>query len=84
MPYCVAGAPLQFVPLDTDGKCPQGAALVLSQAEYEAVTLQPTLNEIFKIPPQEDLATAFAGGFFPPLTLALIAWGVGAVVRFFR
>lgn len=80
--YCVTGSPLVFVAIDpATGKCPAGSAVLLSPAEYDAVSIAPTLNEVFKMPAASDLGKAWAAGFILPCTLSLIAWCVASLVK---
>lgn len=82
--YCATGTPLQFVTFDASGKCPTGSAVLMSQAEYDAVTVASTLNEVFKLPAAEELRAAFAAGFIIPATLSLVAWSCASLVNFWR
>jgi len=81
---CASGSPLVFVPFDSTGKCPDGSAVLMTQAEYDAISIAPTLNSIFKLPPAEEMSGAFAAGFTIPMTLSLVAWACASLVNFWR
>ena len=77
---CGTGSPLIVVPQDAQGKCPLGSAVLMTQTEYEAVSIAPTLSEVFKMPEAADINGAWAAGFIPVMSFALVAWGVRAIV----
>ena len=81
---CASGNPLVFVPFDAEGKCPVGSAVLLTQPEYDAISIAPVLNSIFKMPASEELGHAFAAGFTIPMTLTLVSWACASLVNFWR
>jgi hypothetical protein len=81
--YCASGSPLVIV-ADQSGICASGSVVLLSQTEYDAVSIAPTLNAVFRVPSASEAAGAWAAGFILPMSIALIAMVIAPLVNFFN